>query len=168
MNDSSAVSVPTTTTVPATVNNSYNYNYGSVQPVVTTQHASPAAMAFGFAIFFLLFATIYLYSAYILYRLAKKTNTENPGLAWVPIINIYTMVKVAGKPGWWIILLFIPLVNIVIIILLWMNIARRVGKPDYLGILMIVPVVNLIIPAYLAFAGPVMTPPPVPPMSPIQ
>ncbi|MFC2021574.1 DUF5684 domain-containing protein [Chloroflexota bacterium] len=37
----------------------------------------------------------------------------NPWLAWVPIASIYPMCKVANKLGWWTILFFIPLVNIV-------------------------------------------------------
>jgi hypothetical protein len=32
---------------------------------------------------------------------AKKTNTQNPWLTWIPIANIYLMCIIAGKPGWW-------------------------------------------------------------------
>ena len=62
------------------------------------------------------------------------------------------MLKIAGKPLWWIILLFIPLVNISVIIVVFMGIAAARGKPSWIGILMIVPLVNLFIPAYLAFS----------------
>jgi len=35
-----------------------------------------------------------------------------PGWACiVPIYNIYILMKIAGKPGWWVVLYFIPFVN---------------------------------------------------------
>ena len=38
------------------------------------------------------------------------------------------MLKVAGRPGWWLILLFIPLVNIVVGIIIPFDIAKNFGK----------------------------------------
>jgi hypothetical protein len=46
----------------------------------------------------------------------------------VPIYNAYLMLKIAGKPGWWLILLFIPIVNFVIAILATVGLARNFGK----------------------------------------
>ncbi len=103
-------------------------------------------------VFFLFFAVLYVYMALALSTIAKKTNTENAWLAWIPIINIILMLNIAKKPIWWIILCFIPLVNIVILIIVWMAIAEARGKPNWWGILMIVPFVNLIVPGYLAWA----------------
>lgn len=100
----------------------------------------------------LVFVIFYVYIAYSLQVIADKTNTENSWYAWVPILNIYLMCKIAGKPGWWLILFFIPLVNIVIFIIVGMRIAEARGKPSWLGIVWIVPFVGLIIPGYLAFA----------------
>lgn len=114
-----------------------------------------AGLAFAGAflfIFFLFFAAFYVYMALALSTIAKKTNTENPWLAWIPIVNIVLMLNIAKKPIWWIILCFVPLVNIVIIIIVWMAIAEARGKPNWWGILMIVPFVNLIVPGYLAWA----------------
>ena len=102
--------------------------------------------------FVLLFVVFYVYMALALSTIAKKTNTENAWLAWIPIINIILMLNIAKKPVWWIILCFIPLVNIVIMIIVWMAIAEARGKPNWWGILMIVPFVNLIVPGYLAWA----------------
>ncbi len=89
--------------------------------------------------------------SYALQTIANKTNTSNGWLAWIPIANIYLMCKIAGKPGWWLVLFIIPLVNIVITILVWMEIAKARGKEGWLGLLMLIPVVNFIIPGYLAF-----------------
>ncbi len=94
----------------------------------------------------------YVWLALCLHLIANKTSTPNAWLAWIPIANIYLMCKVADRSGWWTILFFIPLVNIIIAIIVWMGIAQARNKPSWLGILMIIPVVNLIISGILAFA----------------
>jgi len=114
--------------------------------------AAVAAAGAFMMVFFLFFAAIYVYMALALSTIAKKTNTPNAWWGWVPILNILLMLNVAKKPIWWIILLFIPLVNIVIGILVWMAIAEARGKPNWWGILIIVPLVGIIVPGYLAWA----------------
>jgi hypothetical protein len=95
----------------------------------------------------------YVYMAVCLQTIARKTGTEHGWLAWIPIANVYLMCKVADKPGWWLLLFFIPIVNIVFMVIVWMGIAEARDKKGWLGILMIVPIANLIIPGYLAFSG---------------
>ena len=111
------------------------------------------AIAGGLLVLYLLFWLIlYIYLALSLQVLAKKTNTPNSWLAWIPIANILLMLQIAQKPLWWFVLILIPIVNIVISLLIWMKIAERRGKPNWVGILMIVPVVGLAVPGYLAFS----------------
>lgn len=105
-----------------------------------------------FLVFLVVFGVFYVYLALALQTIAKKTNTENPWMAWIPIINIILMLNIAKKPLWWFILCLVPLVNIVILIIVWMAIAEARKKPNWWGILMIVPFVNLIVPGYLAWA----------------
>jgi uncharacterized membrane protein len=123
-------------------------------PAFAQMERGAAIAALGaFLMVFLLFAVAaYIYFALALQTIAKKTNTENPWLAWIPIVNIVLMLNIAKKPVWWIILCFIPLVNIVIMVIVWMAIAEARGKPNWWGILMIVPLLNLIVPGYLAWA----------------
>jgi uncharacterized membrane protein YhaH (DUF805 family) len=85
--------------------------------------------------------------------IARKTNTDNPWLAWIPIANIYILVKSAGRPGWWLLLFLVPLVNIIITVLIWMDISKKMGKDKWLGILIIIPLIGFILPGYLAFSG---------------
>ena len=57
------------------------------------------------------------------------TKAGEPGWASiVPIYNVFVWLRIAGKPGWWIILLFIPLVNIVISIMVTIGLAQAFGK----------------------------------------
>ena len=103
-------------------------------------------------VFLIIFGVFYVYFSLALQTIAKKTNTENPWMAWIPIINIILMLNIAKKPLWWIILCLIPVVSIVIMILVWMEIAKARNKPEWWGILLIVPVVNIIVPGYLAWS----------------
>jgi len=48
----------------------------------------------------------------------------------IPILNIYFMTKIGGKPGWWTILCLIPGVNIVIAIWLLNMVAKSFGKDE--------------------------------------
>ena len=113
----------------------------------------PMAALGGMLIFFCILAVIgYIYISLALQTIAKKTNTENGWLAWIPIANIVLMLMVARKPIWWIVLMLIPVVNIVICILIWMGVAEARNKPNWWGILTIVPIVNIIVPGYLAWS----------------
>lgn len=57
------------------------------------------------------------------------SKAGQPGwAAIIPIYNIYVMCKVAGRPGWWLLLMLIPLVNFIIAIILNVDIAKRFGK----------------------------------------
>jgi len=52
-----------------------------------------------------------------------------PGWAvLIPVYNAYVMLVVAGKPGWWLILFCIPVVQIVFIILAIVGLAKNFGK----------------------------------------
>jgi len=115
----------------------------------------PAAALAGGAtmvVFCIIVLAAYVYTSLALQTIADKTNTQNAWLAWIPIANVFLMLQIARKPIWWIILCLIPLVNIIILIVIWMGIAEARGKPSWWGILMIVPIANLIVPGYLAWA----------------
>jgi hypothetical protein len=113
----------------------------------------PAAFMGGFLLIVcIILLAAYVYHSLALQAIATKTNTENPWLAWIPIVQIILMLNIAKKPIWWIILCFIPGVGIVMLVLVWMGIAEARNKPNWWGILIIVPVVNFIVPGYLAWA----------------
>lgn len=57
------------------------------------------------------------------------TKAGKPGWAsLIPIYNIIVLLDIAGKPAWWIILFFIPIVSLVIAILTYVGLAQRFGK----------------------------------------
>jgi len=102
----------------------------------------------------LLGLALYIYLAICLQVLAKKTGTKNGWMGWVPILNIYLFCKIGGKPGWWLVLLLIPFVNVFFGIIVFMAIAEARDKPYWWAVLIAIPVVRVIVPGYLAFSGP--------------
>jgi hypothetical protein len=54
--------------------------------------------------------------------------------AIIPIYNLVVLLQIVGKPLWWIILMFIPLVNLIILILVMIALAKSFGKGAGYGI----------------------------------
>jgi Family of unknown function (DUF5684) len=108
----------------------------------------------GGSLLFLLFLALagYVYFAIVISTIAAKTNHDNRWMAWVPILNVILLLNIASRPLWWFLLFLIPFVNIVIMVIVWMGVAKARNKPDWWGVLMIVPIANLIVPGVLAFA----------------
>ncbi|HZO13892.1 MAG TPA: DUF5684 domain-containing protein [Polyangiaceae bacterium] len=61
-------------------------------------------------------------------------KADRPGLFFIiPILNVITMVQIAGKPLWWLILLLIPGVNLIVMLLVFMALARSFGRGALFG-----------------------------------
>lgn len=103
-------------------------------------------------VFLVVFVAIYAFTAFCFQKIAEKTGTENGWWAWIPILNIVLMLNIAGRPIWWIILFFIPLVSLVIAIVLMVDILKALDKSPWLVIGMLIPGVNFIVLGYLAFS----------------
>jgi hypothetical protein len=94
---------------------------------------------------------MYVLVALPLYTMGKKTDSQHPWFAFVPILNTILMLEIAGKELWWFLLMLVPCVNIIVLVIVWMSIAEAMEKPGWLGALMLVPGVNIIMPFYLAY-----------------
>jgi len=63
------------------------------------------------------------------------TKAGQPGWACIiPIYNLYVLCKIAGRPGWWVLLMLIPFVNFIILIIIAIDIAKAFGKGVGFGI----------------------------------
>lgn len=54
--------------------------------------------------------------------------------ALVPIYNAIVLLRIAGKPAWWLVLFMIPAVNAIVGILVAISIAERFGKSTGFGL----------------------------------
>ena len=101
---------------------------------------------------FMLFS--YLFSSYCFYKIYEKLGAENAWFAWIPFLSSWIMYKVGDQSPWWIIGLFIPIVNLVAVIFLllaFIKIVQKLGKNPWLILLMIVPLVNFVVMYNFAF-----------------
>lgn len=138
-----------------------------------------AGLLFGLGILaFIIPIVIYLFLTLMVFLIAKKTNTSPAWLAFIPIANLYLLVKIAGKPGWWFWVILIPplaigvlqgigmigheianplsgiagLVNLVLLLLIWLAIAKARSKSVIWGILTWLPCTSPIGLAYLGLS----------------
>lgn len=66
---------------------------------------------------------------YIVAEWKVFAKAGQPGWAvLIPIYNLYVLLKIVGKPGWWILLMLVPIVNIVIPIYVIHLLSKSFGK----------------------------------------
>jgi len=122
----------------------------------------------------------YLFASIMLFLIAKKSNTNLPWLAFIPIANVILMLNIARKPIWWLLLLFLPVVSIaapfleaviptggilsaavavltaIVAMVAWLlvnlGIARARGKSGIWGVLLFIPCTNPIALGYLGLS----------------
>ena len=69
------------------------------------------------------------------WKMLAKANKPGWGII-IPFYNVYLLCKVAGRPGWWLILFFIPIVNIIVWLVVALNISENFGHGAGYGILL--------------------------------
>jgi len=75
------------------------------------------------------------YSCSLLSMWKIFTKAGQPGwAAIIPIYNIVVLLQVVKKPVWWILLMLIPLVNFIILILVFVELAKVFGKGAGFGV----------------------------------
>jgi hypothetical protein len=66
-----------------------------------------------------------------IYKTFTKMGYDDAWWMFIPILNILFMLKVADKPTWWVILAFIPFVNLIMLYVSWLvasKVATAYGK----------------------------------------
>jgi hypothetical protein len=63
------------------------------------------------------------------------TKAGKPGWAvLIPIYNLYILLEIVGRPWWWLLLFFVPLVNVVVAVLIPFDLAKSFGKGAGFGL----------------------------------
>jgi hypothetical protein len=93
----------------------------------------------GGSLLFLLILLIVIGAAY--WKVFEKAG--QPGfLAFIPFINGMVMVGIAGKPMWWILLLFIPGVNFLVVLAVYDSFAKAYGRGSLFALgLLLLPII---------------------------
>lgn len=75
-------------------------------------------------VFFLILQVIHFISTWKLYEKAGRKSWE----AAIPVYNLIILMRIINRPGWWTILLFIPVINLMMIPVVWVETIRSFGK----------------------------------------
>ena len=96
----------------------------SLLPLVLAQVNAPQGQGTGLTIVEIALLVLLIAGMWKVFQKAGK-----PGwAAIIPIYNIIVLLQITGKPIWWLVLYFIPLVNFVVLVLVCIALARRFGK----------------------------------------
>ena len=86
-------------------------------------------------VFFLLVQIVHFLGTWKLYESAGRKRWE----AAIPVYNAIVLMKIIGRPTWWTVLLFIPIVNLIMFPVIWIETLRSFGKKSsldtFLGII---------------------------------
>jgi len=82
---------------------------------------------FQWFIFFLIIQIIHGIGTWKLYKSAGFKEIH----AFIPIYNTIILMKIINRPWWWVFLIFIPIINLLIIPVIWVETCRSFGKNSF-------------------------------------
>jgi hypothetical protein len=85
------------------------------------------------ALFILVGIAAYVFYSYCLGLIFQKAG-QPLWAGFVPFYNTYIILKIIGRPGWWLILFFIPIVSIIVAIIVYIDLAKSFGKGTGYGL----------------------------------
>ena len=92
-------------------------------------------------VFFLAVQVIHFLGTWKLYELAGRKRWE----AAIPVYNAIVLMKIIGRPTWWTILLFIPIINLIMFPVIWVETLRSFGKKSTADTLLVIVTVGFYI-----------------------
>src|SRR5690606_19085775 len=75
-------------------------------------------------LFLLAVQLVHVLGTWKLYTKAGKKAWQ----AFIPIYNAVILMQIINRPWWWTLLLFLPIVNLIMIPVVWVETARSFGK----------------------------------------
>jgi hypothetical protein len=98
--------------------------------VAPQNNARFARMSSGFLLTLLVVCLLLVVSTWVVFEKAGESGWKS----LVPFYNTYILLIIAGKPGWWLLLLLVPVVNVVFYLLAMLSLAEKFGKGALFGI----------------------------------
>ena len=94
----------------------------------------------------------YLFHCYCCMLICQKTGNPPGVWVWVPVLQLFPLLRAAGMSGWWFLGYCMPVVNFVAQVLWCFKIAKTRGKSAWVGVLLLLPITSLFAFLYLAFS----------------
>lgn len=98
--------------------------------LLAQDEAAAAGLLIFFGLFYLAFIVLFIAAGWKLFTKAGEDGWK----ILVPIYNLYVMLQIVGRPGWWLLLMMIPFVNLVVAIIVYIDLAKSFGKDAAFGI----------------------------------
>jgi len=95
---------------------------------------------------------LYLFVCYCFMLICKKAGGEPGVLVWVPLLQVFPLLKAASMSPWCVVLGFVPIINGVVFIIWFVRICRARGKSSWLALSLLLPITSALTFLYLAFA----------------
>ena len=85
-------------------------------------------------VFFMAVQVIHFLGTWKLYESAGRKRWE----AAIPVYNAIVLMKIIGRPTWWTLLLFIPIINLIMFPVIWVETIRSFGKKTFLDTVLVI------------------------------
>lgn len=95
---------------------------------------------------------LYFFYCYCCMLIVRKTGNEPGIMVWLPVLQLFPLLRAAGMSGWWFLAYLVPVLNLVPAILWPFKISQARGKSAWVGLLLLLPITNLLAFLYLAFS----------------
>ena len=85
------------------------------------------------ALFWIIYLGVIIFMIAAIWKVFVKAGQAG-WAAIVPIYNTLVQLRIIGRPWWWLLLLFIPIVNIVILFMISIEMAKSFGRGAGFGV----------------------------------
>ena len=127
--------------------------------VVPSASSGMGAFIAVYVIAILIGLATYIWMAYCIMKMADRLGVPNGWFAFIPFLNYWLYCQMDEKENSWFIIMLIfsfccPIVTMIMMILIFMDVAERFGFESWWGILIIIPIFDLYVWYKLAFTTP--------------
>lgn len=96
---------------------------------------------------------LYLFHCYCCLLICAKSGSPPGILIWVPLLQLFPLLKAAAMPPWWFVVFLLPGLNLIAHIVLCIKLTESRNKTLLVALLLIFPLSSPLAAAYLAFSG---------------
>jgi hypothetical protein len=97
-------------------------------------------------------AVTYIIVSALFWMICRKTHNSPGPLVWVPVLQLIPLLRAANMSRAWFFIYFVPVINIIGLIVWAIKICKTRGKSPFVAFLLILPPTTLFAFLYLAFS----------------
>jgi hypothetical protein len=121
---------------------------------IATQR-SVGALPVGPAVIFCVLGALalgYIFFCYCCLLICRKTGNSPGVLIWLPVLQLFPLLRAAKMSSWWFLAYLVPVLNILAHVLWTVKIVQARGKSVWLAVLLLLPITGFFAFLYLAFS----------------